>query len=114
MCDFIAFAGEGIFRFYYLDDGNEKVTAFFPGNFVTNYRSFLTGRASDHYIEANQDALIYKMHTADLRTLYDRHPAIERLGRLIAENLYLTAEKCMDRHDYSYLGTTDLLDVHSS
>jgi CRP-like cAMP-binding protein len=40
-CDFIAFIGEGIYRFYYVREGEEKITAFFSaGDFVTNYRSF--------------------------------------------------------------------------
>jgi hypothetical protein len=30
----------------------KKSLPFFEGDFVTNYRSYLTGKGSDHYIEA--------------------------------------------------------------
>jgi CRP-like cAMP-binding protein len=96
-CDFIAFIAEGVYRFYYLQEGEEKVTAFFfPGDFVTNYRSFLTGKPSEHFIETLKPSVIYKIHKQDLNLLYDRHKNIERLGRYIAENLYLTVAKRLD------------------
>jgi CRP-like cAMP-binding protein len=102
VCDFIAFIGEGMVRFYYVDKGDEKVTAFFfPGDFVSNYRSFLNRQPSDHYIEAMKDVVMYKVTKNDLHALYDKHPSIDRLGRLIAENLYLTVTKRLDSFLYS-------------
>jgi CRP/FNR family transcriptional regulator, anaerobic regulatory protein len=96
-CNFIAFIQEGSFRFYYDKDGEVKITAFFfQGDFVSNYRSFLTGKPSDHFIEAMQDAVIYKINLQELSSLYDKHKNIERLGRLIAENLYLMAASRLD------------------
>jgi CRP-like cAMP-binding protein len=101
-CDFIAFVGEGMFRFYYVDEGDEKVTAFFfPGDFVSNYRSFLTDQPSDHNIESMKESVIYKVKKKDLFELYDQYPAIDRLGRLVAENLYLTVAKRLDEFLYS-------------
>ncbi len=102
VCDFIAFVGEGMFRFYYVDDGDEKVTAFFfPGDFVSNYRSFLTALPSEHYIEAMKDSVIYKVKRSDLLALYDQYPKLDRLGRLIAEALYLTVAKRLDAFLYA-------------
>lgn len=96
-CNFIAFIQEGSFRFFYDKDGEVKITAFFfPGDFVSNYRSFLTGQASDHFIEAMQDAIIYKINLLEIKSLYDKHKNIERLGRLIAENLYLSVANRLD------------------
>lgn len=97
LCNFIAFIQEGSFRFYFDKEGEEKITAFFfKGDFVTNYRSFLTGKPSDHFIEAMQDSVIYKINLQELQLLYDKHQNIERLGRLIAENLYLTVANRLD------------------
>lgn len=97
VCDYIAFIGEGIFRFYYVREGEEHVTAFFfPGDFVTNYRSFLRGNPSEHYIESLKPSVIYKVHKQDLLGLYDKHKSFERLGRFIAENLYLTVAGRLD------------------
>jgi CRP/FNR family transcriptional regulator, anaerobic regulatory protein len=96
-CDFLAFIGEGMFRFYYIKDGEEKITAFFfAGDFVSNYRSFLTGQPSDHYIESMQESVIYKIEKRNLQALYDKHKNIERLGRFIAENLYLGVASRLD------------------
>lgn len=101
-CDFIAFVGEGMFRFYYVDEGDEKVTAFFfPGDFVSNYRSFLIEQPSDHFIESMKESVVYKVKKKDLFELYDKYPAIDRLGRLVAENLYLTVAKRLDEFLYS-------------
>lgn len=97
VCHFLAFIQEGSFRFYTVKDGEERITAFFfSGDFVTNYRSFLTGKPSDHFIESLQDAVIYKINLLHLQQLYEKHKAIERLGRLIAEKLYLTVTYRLD------------------
>ena len=96
-CNFIAFIQEGSFRFYYDKEGEVKITAFFfQGDFVSNYKSFLTGKPLDHFIEAMQDAAIYKINLQELKSLYDKHKNIERLGRLIAENLYLMVASRLD------------------
>lgn len=96
-CDFLAFVQEGIFRFYSFNDGVERITAFFfPGDFVTNYRSFLTGKPSEHNIEALTDGVIYRIKLAQLQKLYDKHQTLERLGRLVAENLYLIVANRLD------------------
>lgn len=59
VCDYIAFIQKGAFRFYVNKDGNELITAFFfAGDFVTNYRSYLTGAPSEHDVQALQDAVI--------------------------------------------------------
>ncbi len=96
-CNFIAFIQKGSFRFFYDKEGEAKITAFFfQGDFVSNYRSFLTGKPSDHFIEAMQDAVIYKINLQELKSLYDKHKNVERLGRLIAENLYLSVAHRLD------------------
>lgn len=96
-CDFVAFIHEGIFRFYSFNHRTERITAFFfSGDFVTNYRSFLTGKPSEHNIEALTDAVIYKIKLEQLQVLYDKHKNLERLGRLIAENLYLMVANRLD------------------
>lgn len=43
-----------------------------------------------------QDSVIYKINLQELQLLYDKHQNIERLGRLIAENLYLTVANRLD------------------
>ena len=53
VCHHIGFIQEGSFRFFFTKDGTELITAFFsPGDFLSNYRSFLTGQPSTHSIQA--------------------------------------------------------------
>ena len=97
ICDFVAFVHEGLFRFYTTIDGDEKITSFsFSGDFITNYRSFLTGKPSEHNIEALTNGIIYKIKLDKLQRLYDKHQTIERLGRLIAEKLFLMVAARLD------------------
>ncbi len=111
-CDYIAFIQEGIFRFYTLRDGEKKITAFFfAGEFVTNYRSFLTGKPSEHNIEALQDAVIYKIHSQQLHALYDKYKTIFPSGKPSHIKIYTAgsethsfrkAKKCFDRDWKNY------------
>lgn len=94
---FIGFLREGVVRFYRILDGQERITAFwFPGAFLSNYRSFVSGQPSDHYMDALSDGAYWRLEREVLQRLYDRHPRIERLGRLMAEQLYLTVAQRLD------------------
>ncbi|MCB9245045.1 MAG: Crp/Fnr family transcriptional regulator [Flavobacteriales bacterium] len=96
-CDFIGFIESGVIRFFQVKDGTEKVTAFwFSGDFLSNYRSFLSGQASDHYIQALTDGSYYRLKREALLKLYDQFPLIDRLGRLMAERLYLMVTNRLD------------------
>lgn len=96
-CDFIGFLREGILRFYHIKNGTEKVTAFwFGGDFISNYRSFLSRQPSDHHIEAITDGFFWRLRRNKLYALYDQYPNIDRLGRYMAERLYLMVTQRLD------------------
>lgn len=96
-CNYIAFIEQGVFRFYHTKDGQEIVTAFFfVGDFLSNYRSFLSNQASKHSIQALKKSKIWMMQQQDLYQLYEQYPMIDRLGRLVAEQLYLTVARRLD------------------
>ncbi|MBP2833748.1 Crp/Fnr family transcriptional regulator [Aquimarina sp. U1-2] len=97
ICNFIGFVDIGIIRFFEIKDGNEKVTAFwFPDDFLSNYRSFLSGTKSTHYIEALSDGSYWRLSKEDLWRLFDDYPKIDRLGRKMAEYLYLIVAERLD------------------
>lgn len=101
ICTFIAFVSTGAFRYYYLKDGIEKVTSFFfSKDFVSDYSSFLSETSSIHYIESISASVIYKLYKKDLMLLYDKYKNIEKLGRLIAENLFLSVDKRLNAFLY--------------
>ncbi len=97
VCDFVAFIQEGAFRFYRYTDGNEMVTAFFfAGDFISNYRSYLLQRPSNHNVECIEKAVVWMIKRDRIMALYDQYPLIERMGRLIAEQSYLGATSRLD------------------
>ena len=100
-CNFIAFIEQGAFRYYHIKDGIEKVTGlFFDGDTMTDYTSFLTNQTSNHYIQAISDATIFKLYKTDLDKLYDKYKNIERLGRIMAENLSISLDRRLNSFLY--------------
>ncbi|MPQ48951.1 cyclic nucleotide-binding domain-containing protein [Marinifilum sp. N1E240] len=96
-CDFIAFIEIGLFRFYHVKDGSEKIITFwFSGDVFSEYRSYITHTPSTNYIESMQDGIIWKIKREHMLDLYDKYPNLERLGRKFAERTYL---KLADRLD---------------
>lgn len=97
VCDFVAVIVQGTCRFYYVKEGVEKVTAFFfGGEFFSNYRSFLTAQPSEHNIETLEETTVIKLYKADLHRLFDQFKIFERMGRLVAEQVYLNVTKRLD------------------
>lgn len=101
-CDFVAFITDGAFRFYNVIDGvDNEIGFFFSDDFVSNYRSFLTNTPSEHYIQALKDSTVLILPKDKLFRLYDKYKNAERLGRIIAENLFLDVVKRLDSFQYA-------------
>lgn len=97
VCDFIAFVENGLLRFYNIKEGNEKIKAFwFPNDFISDYRSFLSNSPSIHYIETLEDTTLLVIERDKLNQLYDRYINLQKLGRLMSERLYLMVAKRLD------------------
>ncbi len=95
--DFIAFIETGLFRFYHVKDGSEKIITFwFSGDVFSEYRSYLTNTPSRNYIESMQDGVIWKLKKKHMSEMYEKHPKLDRLGRKVTERIYL---KLADRID---------------
>ncbi|GAA3401377.1 Crp/Fnr family transcriptional regulator [Paenibacillus hodogayensis] len=92
--DEIAFCTCGLFRLYYTTpDGAEFNKNFCTsGDFVTVYSSLLQQVPSYFSIQAMADSELIVFRYSDFKPLYDRHACWERLGRVIAEMLYLHKE----------------------
>lgn len=89
VCRSVAFVSKGLVRLYFLKDGKEHNSGFFqPGSWVSEYASFLHQKPSLFFIEALQDTELFALNYETMQSLYNRAKAFERLGRLIAENLY--------------------------
>jgi len=104
ICDKLLFFTEGYFRFFhFLDNGTEITSDFyFAPSFVTSYTSFITGNPSYVNVQAMDEMNVLVINKFDLENLYSRYPNIERLGRLLAEQVAITSEQ----HLFSLLNYT--------
>ncbi|MFT5890240.1 MAG: CRP-like cAMP-binding protein [Dokdonia sp.] len=89
------FIEKGILRGYKIIDGKEYTHHFYFSNwFATDFKSYLTNKPSEIYIETLTDAVYYEFDKKNLLELYSQHHPLEKLGRIIAEKAYLfTVEK---------------------
>lgn len=90
ICREVAFIAEGLFRTYVATDAGEVTCDLRrEGEFVTDYLSFLTGRATDFSIVALENATVLALSRPAMEQLYETLPHADRLGRLIAEHLFV-------------------------
>lgn len=86
----VSYVNYGLLRTYYLIDGKEMITAFFNENcYFSDYESFLSRKPCVMYSEALEDTEIVDIAYDELQGLYDKYPQCERVGRLIAEDLFV-------------------------
>jgi CRP-like cAMP-binding protein len=98
----VSFVESGLFRLFYLLDGEEKTMLFFQeGQFMTDYYGYLTHSPTIRPIQALEDAIVYSINRKDLDQLFDHSKHWERVGRKLAEAAYVTAVRRANRllHD---------------
>ncbi|TGN10054.1 Crp/Fnr family transcriptional regulator [Leptospira ilyithenensis] len=90
-----AFVFSGVLKEYYLTSkGNEYIKSFnFPGEFTGSYFDLLTKQPSTCNIRAITDCKIAVAKFGELASLFETHISWERLGRKVAENLFLKKAK---------------------
>jgi CRP-like cAMP-binding protein len=89
-CKTIYFLKSGIARIFYYKDGVDITESFaFENNIVARVESLFTGIPSKKGIQILEDAKIISINATSLFKLYDSHPNIERLFRLIFEKAYV-------------------------
>lgn len=91
VCKYNFFILKGVIRTYYIDDrGNEKITQFAIDNWwVTNMESFINKTPSLQYLQAVEDTIVLYISKDTLETLYKSLPKLERLFRIITENMLI-------------------------
>jgi len=90
-CEFIAFLFSGTVIYYQLtDNGDEITTDFaFEGDWVTDNRSRISETPAHLNIKAWEYTQIALIQQNDLKTLYIKVPAMERVARLLIEQAYV-------------------------
>jgi CRP/FNR family transcriptional regulator, anaerobic regulatory protein len=88
--DSVIFVNKGLLRIYHTDNDKTFTAKFFVENqFASAYQSFLTKTPSEYALDALEDSEILILKYQDLQDLYKKHPVYERLGRLVAEELFI-------------------------
>lgn len=94
VCNHVYFLEHGCLRGYYNLDGKEISHWFgFENNFVTSFYSFITRKPSIENIQLIEDSVLWAITYDKLQSLYDTHPDIERLGRIMNERYYVMLEE---------------------
>ncbi|MDV6237279.1 Crp/Fnr family transcriptional regulator [Leptospira ellisii] len=90
-----AFVFSGILREYYLTpNGDEYIKSFnFPGDFTGSYFDLLNAQPSTCFIRAITDCKLAVADFSELSALFSTDIVWERLGRKVAENLFLKKAK---------------------
>ena len=91
----IFYLHQGFVRFFHTKKDGTEVTSdfYFAPGFITSFTSLIEQKPSNVNIQAivKMDVLFIKYK--DLMALYDNEHKIERLGRLLAEQVFITSEK---------------------
>lgn len=86
LCHHVAYINQGLFRIYYLKNGNEVNTCFcFEQSIMSSFESFVNRTPARESIQAREDATIVTLAHEGLIKLYDTSPEWLRLGRLLTE-----------------------------
>lgn len=87
---FIYFLVTGAVRVGIQQDGNERILDFwFDNSFFSSYSSLLTQTPSRVYIQTLTDTEVLRLDAQVFTRLYDTSLQANRMGRLIAEQLFL-------------------------
>jgi CRP/FNR family transcriptional regulator, anaerobic regulatory protein len=94
ICNKITFVNNGCMRLFYNVEGVENtIQFFFADSWYTDYASFLTGRPTIENMQALEASEVVQFKKDDLYKLYDSMPIFEKVGRIFAENAYLSVSQ---------------------
>ncbi len=89
----IAFIEKGLLRLYYLNDGKEVTNCFCKQNTITtSYKSLITQQESDIAIQAVEESKLIILSYDSLQKLFNKDLFWQQVGRLAAENEFITSE----------------------
>lgn len=88
--NFVGFIVKGCLMCSFNKDGKEYIEEFsFENEFITDYRSLLTDTPSDKNIICLEDSELLVIQYSEMQEMYKLKPIYERVGRLVAESLFM-------------------------
>jgi CRP-like cAMP-binding protein len=93
VCKKIAFIETGLLRTYYLNDGLEVTTCFCrERTLASSFKSVITQTPSELAIQAIEESTLWVIQYHDLEILYNKSPFWQQVGRLVAQQEFVTVE----------------------
>jgi CRP/FNR family transcriptional regulator, anaerobic regulatory protein len=90
VCEAVSFISKGIFVSYFKADKNKRVRGFFTeGNYISDYRSFLTQKPATTIVQAAEDCEVLQISLKQLEECYKIDKVYEKWGRKMAEQSYV-------------------------
>jgi CRP-like cAMP-binding protein len=90
VCQYVSFLNKGLARLYYTFEGKDISIGFvIPGQYTSEYESFLTRRPAAQSIDALTDVEVIDLSYNDMQLLYRNFPVFQEFGRKIAEMLFI-------------------------
>ncbi len=91
ICNKISFINRGCMRLFYNIEGIENtIQFFFADSWYTDYASFLTTQTSVENLQALEASEVVQINKTELYELYNIYPVFDRVGRIMAENAFLS------------------------
>ncbi|MFN3402556.1 MAG: Crp/Fnr family transcriptional regulator [Cytophagaceae bacterium] len=86
----VYYVQKGIVRLFMVNQEGEEINTHFAWNgmFITSFYSLINNKPSDEAVIAITDCELYHFRYQDLAALFDKHPKIERLGRILSEEAF--------------------------
>lgn len=93
-CDYAYFVVEGLLKYYYMVDGEERIGQFFFENAWTgDLFSFISRQPSKMNMSAIEDSTLLAISYDKMQQLYKDLPKIERFGRLLVEHTFVSSQQ---------------------
>lgn len=89
------FLAKGLARFFFINEEGQEITSdfYFAPGFIASFTSFVNQTPSQFTIQALMPVNALAISRNDLLDLYEKHPRLERMGRILTEQAYSEAEK---------------------
>lgn len=93
-CDYLYFVGEGLLKYFYMVDGEERIGQFFFENaWAVDLYSFLSREVSKMNMGAIENSTLLAWSYDTVQQLYEDCPKFERFGRLMVEHTFVSSQQ---------------------
>jgi len=101
ICTEFHFIASGLARVFYYKDGRD-ITAWFASEneIASAIDSLFTGKPSMYNIETIENSSVFSLQYHLLEPIFEAHPIVERLGRLMITQNYLLLDERMKMYSF--------------